>query len=638
MLQTLREKTSGWIASVILGLLIIPFAFFGVNNYFEAQVETWVAKVGEKEIDQNEYRQRFDQYRQQMRSMLGESFDPQSVESAESKRRLLDAMVDEELLRQGGAALGLAVAPAQLQKEIASIQAFHVDGKFSPQQYKLMLATQGMSPLGFEARVREDLQARSLPNALKDSALVSTHDVDTYFRLRDQTRDLRVLPLKAPEPTALPEMTEQVLADYFKAHGDRYMSEEKVAIEYLIADASKIELPAAADEETLRQRYEEQKARFTEPAQRLASHILVKVAEDAPADAQQAAQAKAADIVAKARAEGADFAALAKELSDDVGSKAAGGDLGWIATGFADPAFETALFAMEPGKISDPVKTAEGWHVIQLREVRGGTAKPFEAVREQLAADYLETERERAQSELAGKLVDITYRDPSTLAVAAKELKLEVVQVEAFGRAGGIDPISQHPEVLKAAFDSKLIAAGTASDALDLGEGRTAIIRITEHQPSKPLALEDVREQAESDWQRDELARLASEQAEALLKRLQQGESLEDVAKDVGGEIASHTGVGRNAVDVDRQLVVEAFAQPRATDGKPMQLVVSVGAGGKALLEITKVEDGKAETVSTEERKATADQLEQAFAAAETRELLAALRKSIPVQIAEDRM
>ena len=638
MLQTIREKTTGWIATVIVGLLIIPFAFFGVNNYFSDQAQLWVAKVGEQEISQDAYRQRFEEYRQQTRQMMGESFDPSMLETPEAKRRVLDALVEETLLRQAARDLGLAVSPRQLQDEIMKIDAFKLDGQFSPQQYRTLLASQGMTPLSFEQRIREELEVRALPQALGRSAFATAAELDHYFRMRDQKRDVRYLELPAPADEAVGEPEPAALEAYHAEHADRYRSEEKVSIEYLVVDPAEVQVPTSVDEESLRQRYEEQMSRYTEIEQRLASHILIKVAEDAAAEAQMAAQSKAQSLVEQARAEGADFAALAREHSDDIGSKAGGGDLGWIESGLTDPAFESALFAMQEGSISEPVKTSEGWHVIQLREVRPGAVKPFEAVRDEVEAEYLSGERERLISERAGRLVDITYRDPTTLATAAKELELEILQAGPFGRFGGADPLTSHPEVLKAAFDARLIREQSASDPIDLGDGRTMVLRVAAHQPSVPMALDEVRDQVVSDWRRDRRRELADQRAEALMQQWTAETGLEQIAAEAELEVKSLEGLTRGSAAADAQLVQKAFEMPRPSDLAPQRAVVSLPGERRALIEVLEVTDGDPTAVTATERSATQDQLAQSQAAAEVRELIDLLKTRYEVRLAEQRL
>lgn len=384
MLQTLRDKTSGWIAPVILILLIVPFAFFGVENYFTQDVASHVAKVGDKEIGQEEFRARFEEFRNQMRQAMGEGFDSREFESAQNKRRVLDRLIDEELLRQAAERLGVTVSPMQMQKEIAQIPAFQVEGKFDSNQYRLVLASQGMTPRAFEERVRRDILLQALPTQLVATGFVTGDYVSRYLALRDQTRTFAYVELPSAGPESIGEITDADVKTWYDEHPEQYVSAETLGLEYIEIDGSKVDVPVTVDESTLRERYEEQKARFVVAEQRLASHVLIKVAPDADADAVKAAQAKAADLAARARVEGADFAALAKENSEDPGSKNTGGDLGWVEKGIFEPAFETALFAMQPNTVSDPVKTAEGWHVIQLREIKPETGKAFEAVRAEL--------------------------------------------------------------------------------------------------------------------------------------------------------------------------------------------------------------------------------------------------------------
>lgn len=638
MLQTIREKTTGWIATVIVGILIIPFAFFGVNNYFSDQAQLWVAKVGDAEISQDAYRQRFEEYRQQTRQMLGENFDPTQFETPEAKRRVLDALVEESLLRQAARDLGMAVSARQLQDEIMKIDAFKQDGQFSAQQYRVLLAAQGMTPVSFEQRIRDELEVRALPQALGRTTFATPSELDAYFRVRDQKRDVRFLELPAPDDATVGEPTEEDLVAFHGENADRYRTEEKVSIEYLMVDPAQVEIPTTVDEESLRERYEEQKSRYTEIEQRLASHILVKVAADAPAEAQMEAQAKASSLAQQARAEGADFAALATENSDDIGSKGAGGDLGWIESGLTDPAFESALFAMQQGQISDPVKTTEGWHVIQLREIRPGDIKSFEAVRAEVEAEYLSAERERAISERAGRLVDITYRDPTTLASAAKELDLQIQQAGPFGRFGGEDPLTSHPEVLKAAFEARSIREQTASDPIDLGDGRTLVLRVTAHEPSVPMALDEVRDQVVSDWRRDRRSELADQRAAELLASWNDGSGLEAIASEAGVELQAKQGLTRGDASIDARLVQEAFSLPSPTEGSPQRAVVSLPGDRRALLEVESVTDGDPSTVPAMERQAVADQLAQAQAAAEVRELIDLLKQRYEVKLAEQRL
>ena len=387
MLQTLREKTSGWIAIVILGLLIVPFAFFGVNNYFSNRVDTWVAHITTKpgwfgtpfgaktlDITPDEFRTRFENYRQQVRKEQGAKFDAASFDTPTTRRQVLDQMLQEKLLNTAAEQDGLVLSNRQLQDMIMAAPEFQVAGKFDPGQYQLTLADRRQTPRQFEDETRQAALMRLLPSEMVASGFASDTDMDTFLRLSAQKRDLRYLEIGAPADAAATPAEAEITA-WYNAHTAQYRSPEQVALEYLELDAAGMAVPTSIDETTLRQRYDEQKKRYIQSEQRLASHILIKLPANATAAQDKAAQAKAAALAVQARAPGADFAALARANSDDIGSKALGGDLDWLSPGVTLKPFETALYALKPGQISDPVRTTEGWHVIWLRDVRARASR-----------------------------------------------------------------------------------------------------------------------------------------------------------------------------------------------------------------------------------------------------------------------
>jgi peptidyl-prolyl cis-trans isomerase D len=637
MLQKLREKTSGWIAGIIVGILVIPFAFFGVTDYFSAAADTWVARVGEKEISQQEFQQRFEEYRAQMRQMLGERYDGRMLESPETRRALLDRLVDEELLRQTATAQGAIVPPAVLQKEIAAIPAFQVGGNFNVDQYRLLLSSQNMSPREFEQRILRDLEVRAMPQQIEASAFASTADVERYIALRDQRRDLRLITLEPPE-LGTEALAEADVVAFHERNRDRYMSDEQVTIEYIVLDGATLDVPTVADEETLQKRYEEGSNRFVEPEQRLASHILIKTAADADADAQREAQARAQALVEQARAADADFAALARENSEDPGSKTAGGDLGWLERGLTDPAFESALFALEPGAISEPVKSAEGWHVIQMRELRAEKRKAFEEVRADLEREFLETERERRFSDLSGQMVDALYRDPTTLATAAREVGVELQSIGPFGRVGGADPISSNPKVIEAAFSPAVLDKRNVSEPIELAPNQLAAIRVTEHVPAAPVPLADIRTQVETDLRREQRSELMKSKAQQLFDRLQAGETLDALATELGVEVQESLDVGRNGMTLEPGIAGPAFDLEHPEADTPRSLQVALGGDRHALVQLTAVRAGDVSAVATEQRTALSDQLAQTYGGAESQAYVAALRKQIKVQLAPERL
>jgi len=637
MLQKLREKTSGWIAVLIVGLLAIPFLFFGIENYMSPNISPFVAKVGEHEISPDDFRNRFEEYRRQMRQMMGDSFDGRQFEQPEIKRQMLDRLIEEQLLLQATERLGMIVPPAQLQKEIMGIPAFQRDGQFDQNLYRMMLQGAAMTPLQFQQRVQRDLEVRVLSNPLSGTAFVTDAYVFDFLRLRDQRRDIAYFALSAPERDSVAAPEEAEIQAYYEANTSRYQTQETVSIEYVEVDAAGIEVPTIADEASLRQRYEEQSFRFLEPEQRLLSHILIAVDPGADADAQRQARERIEAVAERLNQDGADFAAIARETSEDVGSSGAGGDLGWIERGLTDEAFEAAAFALQPGQISDPVLSADGWHLIAVNEVRDEVAKPFEDVRTELEAEYLESERERRFSELAGRLVDLIYRDPSTLQLAANELQLEIRTAGPFSRMGAAG-IAANPDVQRQAFSDVLISEGTVSDPIELGSNHVAVIRVTEHQPARAMPLETVRAAVVEDLIGERLAAEAKSRAEALLARASGGESLGDLAASLELELTELADAQRFGASGDPAVVQRAFQLPHPGDSSSSLGLAELGGNRFALLSVSAVRDGDPASISTAEREALRGQLSQALSGVELRGFVDSLRRQTQVRVSEERL
>lgn len=658
MLQKLREKTSGWIATVILGLLMIPFAFFGVDQYMSQSVDDYAAKIEapptwwkaapswwpvsmlwqSEEIGTADFRERYEQSRQEQQQRLGEAFDMRAFESMENKRAILDALIDERVLRMTSNRAGIAISKAQIQETIAGIPAFQVDGKFDQQRYQLALATQvpARTPSQFENMVRESLQQSLLPTSIGESAFVTSGELDRLLKLLGETRDVGYVRLPQPTPdTGAISGTE--IDAWYKAHVQQYRAPETVAIEYVEIDAATLPVPAA-DEAALRQRYEQEKTRFVEPEQRLTSHILVRVAADADAAAQKAAEQKAAQLATQAKAPGADFAVLARANSDDTGSNANGGDLGWVVKdGTTGKAFEDALFAMQTPGVSAPVKSDYGWHVIQLREIKTGQQSTFEQAREQLARDQAEADRERAFNDLTGKLVDLIYKNPTALTPAARQLNLPVQTLGPFARGAGAG-VAANPAVLRAAFSETLIQDGTVSDPIEVGPNHSVLIRVTQHNPESAQPVSQVRDRVIAEIRVDRSAKAQSATADTMLAQLRAGATLEQVASGQQLVPIELPTVPRGAPMPEPAATEAYFSVPAPKVGKMSPGKAKLSDGGMVVFVVRKVTPGNPAAASVQERALLQQQLARSTGIDDARAFVAAMRKQMRIEVAEDRL
>lgn len=635
MLQTLQQKMSGLLAKIVLGIIVLIFgAFFGIEGYFNPRSETFVAKVDGHPIPQELFRDRFNNMRMQMQRAYGKAFDPQTFDTPETKRRVLDQMINEQLIIDADQKLGVTVPPGQIRSEIENIPGFQVGGKFNLDQYRMWLDSQRKSPAEFEQTVRHSLQIRQLTDQLALGTVITDAQVNNYLRLRDQTRDFRFVKLE--RPTVDVKITDDAIAAYYKAHQQQFMTPEKVSLNYVELNEATMQANAEVDDATLKQEYADQKARFVAPEQRLASHILISVDKNANAAAQKAALAKAQSIEQQLK-DGKSFEALAKADSDDLGSKAQGGDLGWLEKGITDPAFESALFALKKGEISAPVKSEEGYHIIELRDIRAEKVRSFDEVKGELTKKYLDEARDRKYSDISGKLTDAVYQDPTSLAPAAKELGLTVEKTGLFSRSGG-QGIAANPGVVKMAFSSNVLVEGNASDPITIGPNHIVVIRMDQHEKSTPEPLDKVSDSIRKILVDQQVAKQAHEHADALFARLKKGESLDKIAAELKLEPMLEAGIGRSAANVDHKIVETVFKLDRPQADKAVPGEVALANDAYALIELNVVKDADPAALDSKSVEAARNELRQGYGQEAVREFIDSLRKSAKIEIVEDRL
>ena len=662
VLQTIREKLTGILAGVFFAVLIIPFAFVGVNSYFTSDSVNSVALVNDQEITLNEFNQSFQNYRRRMQSIMGANFDAEQFEQAVVRRQHLDTMIDQELLAQLSFEAGLAVANERLATAIREIPAFQVDGVFNADVYQSRLESQGRSPKQFENDMRADLIMSQFPSAIASSAISTNQELDRYVRFQDQSRAFSAIlvpaqidvseaadseivesseqagvqPADTAESSDEGNIEEDAILAWYESHPDDYRSQEQIVIEYLELDAAALGEDVAPDDDQLLALFEEQESRFITPEARLASHILIEVDTQAPELDIEGARERAADLVVRAQG-GEEFISLARENSEDSGSAPDGGDLGWIEPGFMVQAFEDALYELTPeNPISEPVQTGFGWHVIYLREIRPAEGMTFEEARPTILAEYQADKDERRFLEQADRLVDIIYEDPTTLDAAADELGLEIKLAGPFGRAGG-DGVSSNPEVLKASFSDLVMLQGVVSDPVDLAENHLVVIRLKEHFPEDLLSLKEVRDQVAQSVRNQIAMDAAQARADEILVQVTAGADLYSLGEENGLEVLAVETATRNSVDVQRDLLQDLFLMDVPGEDGPVNDVLKLSSGF-AVVQLQSVTDGVLSDEDVLKSQSYSRRISNATGNSEAYSFLRMLRSQSEITVFEERL
>lgn len=587
MLQSIRERLSGPIVWVVVAIIAIPFAFVGIETFQSGGGDPTVVKVGSQKITEAQVQAAYEQRLRQLQDMLGESFRADMIEPQKFREGVLQEMIQESSLRQHGEQSGYAATDAALLTTLSTIPAFQKDGKFSADTYREALARQGLTPKNFEAQLRDGLAMDQVRDSVIGSAFVTSAEVAAAWRLARQERTFSYVSFSPSSYEPGIEISEADIQKHFSENTARYSAPERLKLQYIELALDALPPAAVPEPAVLKAVYDADVARFSTPEERRASHILVNFGAD-----KDAAEKKALALKARLDA-GADFAALAREASDDPGSKSAGGDLGWVRRGLMTPKFEQALYELTPGTVSAPVETEFGWHLIKLSELKAAQTKPFNdaTVQSELLSLYRQRDVERRYQELADKLGQLAFENSASLEPVSKELGLPLQTTDWFARTGGTG-IAANPDVLKAAFEPEILDGSENSKPIATGDNRQIVFRKAEYEPTRPRKLEEVADQIRTELRVERARAKASADADQLVQALKGGAVFETVLAERKLSAVSPGSVRRDAENVDRRLLADLFKLPRPAASALQIGKSSLDNGDVAVLVLAAVRDG----------------------------------------------
>ncbi len=624
MLQALNDGIKGWLAWVIVILLSIPFALWGVHEFTRSDSRVVVASVGDAEITDRELNRAWLNYRQHLQQILGDAFRSDLFDEQLLRREVLDDLIENEVLRQAAHNAGMRVSDVQMASELRAVEAFHENGQFSRRLYESILFSQGMTPELFERDVRRSLLQEQLRAGVAATAFVTAAERDQLLRLAGQQREVGYLVLPLEDEVARVEFSEAALADFFERNREQFRIGERVVVEYLELSTEALAADGEVDEETLRDFYIQRRAEFVQPERRRAAHILVETADQAEA------------LLERIEA-GESFAALAEAYSQDPGSAREGGDLGWFGPGEMVGPFEDAVFALAEGEVTGPVATEFGYHVIQLQAVQAERGRGFDEVRDQLAQEWLQRQAEGRFFDRVETLANLAFEEPDSLLPAADALGLELRTSEPFSRAGG-DGIARHGRVVEAAFSDEVLERGMNSEVIELGPDRMVAVRVVERMASRLPELDEVREAAAEQWRREEASTALEIRAERIRERLEAGESASAVAAEHGvawRELGAVGRDGRDARGTPAGVLRAAFALEAPREGRAAYTEAWLPAGDKAVVEVARVIDGDPAAIGAREAEQMIASLREAQGQARFGAVTESLRGRTSVRIHE---
>lgn len=524
MLETIRNHAKGWIAKVILALIAVTFALFGVDSYMQGGggSEQIVASVGKTKISRQEYDRVLQTQIDQMREAMGEKFDRATTETPEFKKRVLQELLDRKALLLAAEQQGFQLNDQYFKNALLGIPAFEENGAFSQQRFEALLRQRNMTPADFEREVRNTYMLETHVSPILFGTITPAASVSQLARILTQQREISLAMLTPGEVAAQVKVSEADIKSYYDSHRAEFAEPEKIRAEYLTLNIETAMADIPVSEKEVNDYYQANATRLAQPEQRSASHVLLSLPKGADAATKARLRDKAAQLTAELQKNPERFAEVARKESQDPGSAAQDGSLGSFGRGAMVKAFDDAVFSMKKGEIRGPVESEFGFHIIRLDDIQPATAVPLESIRADITAELRKQKVQIQFSELAENFSNLVYEKADSLKPAADALKLTIQTSDWMTKKSAPAPFS-NSKLNESLFGVESIKSKQNTEAIEVAPGVLVAARVLEHRPAVAKSLNDVRALIEQYLRSTQTAKLLNARGEAILAQLRQG-------------------------------------------------------------------------------------------------------------------
>jgi peptidyl-prolyl cis-trans isomerase D len=520
MFDFVQEKKR--LVQIVLALIILPFAFWGVDSYRKSGGAAPLATVNGEKIGQQEFDNALNQQQQRIREMAGANFDPAFFDKPEIKFSVLDGLISQHLMGMEANNAGLSLTNEQIGQIIVTIGAFQKDGKFDRQRYEAVLKEKGKTPAGFDAEIRQAVLVQQLSEAYTQNGYAAKVVAENLIRLNEQQRIVAVANLDVATFMKQVKLSDTAVSDYYTKNAQEFQMPERANVEYVVLSVDSLLSQVTVSDDEIKQYYEEHQADFGTQEQRQAAHILITVAKQASDADKQAAKAKAEQVLQQIKQSPSQFAALAKQYSQDPGSAANGGDLGMFGRGAMVKPFEDSVFSLKVGEVSNLVQTDFGYHIIKLLAVKPTKIQTLSEVKNLIVQRLKSQHANDKFAELAEKFNNTVYEQSDSLKPAAELVKASVQRVWL---SKGQAPAGLWTEkALQAVFSEDALKNKRNTAAVEVAPNTLLAAHVTEYKPASERPLAEVSASIQQKLQRLQASELAAQQGQKLLEQLQRGE------------------------------------------------------------------------------------------------------------------
>jgi len=571
MLQILRKKAQSTFIQIIVVIIVLVFVFWGVGTNMLGNREGAIVVNGE-EISFQQYQQAYDAAYQRLSDQFGGNVPKGLAETFGIKQQVIRQLIQTSLLRQGAVEMGIVVSDQDIQNVIKNMVQFQENGEFDMERYKSILTANRMAPTKFEQSLHFDKLSEIGALYIGNFAAITTdYEVQDIYGQINEKIALKYVKLSPDTFVERVEINDEQLLSWFETVKDNYKTAPESKLNYLTFTFEDIGKKVQIDNEKIEDYYQNNIAKYQEPEQRHARHILFKASAEDSDEIHKAQSAKAVEIRNLAQ-NGANFVDLAKQHSEGP-SKDSGGDLGFFASGSMVPAFNTAVFALQPGKISEVIKTQFGYHIILLEEIKPATTKPLDTVTAEITKTIQRQEAESLAFQVANHAYEGIISAGSLARYTEQNPDLHVLETDFFNSDNGPKDLQQDPQFLNKAFE---LNKGELSSLIKGQSGYAILYKVDIKEPELP-SFESIKTTLEIDYKKSRSKELTKTAATELLASIKDGKDLESASQESGYVVKESGLLSQNGSeqqsDFPTSLTKDAFllSASSATPDEPGQ-------------------------------------------------------------------
>ena len=624
MLQTINDNAKGWVAYLVVGLISVPFALFGISSYLGGGDKLVAATVNGEEISAREVQNELLQQKQRLTSMFGGRMPP-GFDDSGLKSQALEGLINQALLRQNVENSGYRASDAEVFSIISSTPSFQKDGVFDAATYEQLLKANRRNKVSYETALRTDISNRQLSDGISNTSYIPEVQAAAYQALSKQARDFEIFTLKIDDYKDQIKPSDDDVKAYYDSHSDQYMTEEKIKLSYVRLKVADLSEAVSVTPEQLQSFYDETISDYVTRELRKVAHILIKVVDGKDDDAKKRAE----DLHKQITSGAVTFeAALLEKAENRIA-----GDMGFLEQGDMGPAFEKAAFALKKDELSAVVKTDSGYELLKVSEIKPEVQQTLEQVKDKVEANYRKEKADKLFITQMETLNTVAFENDSSLDPAGQSVGLEVKTTDWFTRKGGKD-FAADPKVLAEAFSEKVFDQAKNSELIELTDTDVAVIRVNEKQAPVLKPLADVSEKIKQTIIETTTRKLINKKGEEVLAKLKSTggwSALSDLDAKPDA-VEKFTAVDRKASKPSVDVVRKVFAMNTPVDNKSIFSNTVMPTGDYVFISLTAVKDGDSAV-----DEAARDQYANALADRERSAVLKALREEADVVITKEK-